>query len=333
MRRVAQVSAAEQKVVAAVLPAMGTFLTQARAAVLHLPAPTTRAASAATTAAGLPAAGLIAAGGEPPPDLSLWPDDRIWLSLVESRVVPVIGNVFGTAFAEYAIRAQIADEPYRLAYLAEVPDRLSPRLWPRGVFEEVRYELLEGTAAGETVDQLRARVGRVLNLDAPTRAIRADIGDVERELAQPDLPAPEAGRLRARRRDLYDAARDSEGVWRERATRIARTESMGALNGGSYQGTVAYSQAAGVAMWKQWWATADPRTRPDHQQAHGQVQPLDNPFLVGGWEMQHPHAAGAPASEVVNCRCTCLFLTEEEAVREQAERPDAQTAAAAPGRA
>jgi hypothetical protein len=309
MRKVAQVAAAEQDVYTAVTSAMRTFLTQARAAVLHLPAP----------------AGLVAVAAGPPPDLSLWPDDPVWLSLVESRVAPVVGNVFGDAFAEYAARALIADEPYRLAYLEEVSDRLSPRLWPRDAFEEVRYELLEGTAAGETGDQLRGRVARVLDLDAPTREVRGEIAEVEDELAEPDLPAPEERRLRARRRDLYDTAHDSQGVWRERASRIARTESMGALNGGSYQGTAAYSKAAGVAMWKQWWATADPRTRPDHQQAHGQVQPLDTPFLVGGWEMQHPHAAGAPASEVVNCRCTCLFLTEEEAARERAERPDAQT--------
>jgi hypothetical protein len=317
MRREAAVADAYHQVYPAVVDAMTEFLAKARAAVLHQQGST----------------GITAdAGAGPPPDLSMWPDDTVWLSLVDHRVAPVVSRVFGDNFRDLAARADIADEPYRIAYLESVSDRLSPRLWPRGVFEEVRYELLEGVADGETITQLRDRVAATLAIDAPTRQVRARINELTRLIDNPqahDLDPTDVAEFRAERRDLYEAARESEGIWREKARRIARTETMGALNGGTFQGAVAYSQAAGETMHKQWWATSDSRVRPDHWAAHGQTRPLDQPFDVGGWPMQHPGEAGAPAGEVVNCRCTLLILTPEEAAAQADLFPEANAVSAA----
>ena len=64
-----------------------------------------------------------------------------------------------------------------------------------------------------------------------------------------------------------------------------------------------------------WLATEDQRTRPDHVEADGQEQPWGTPFRLGPGGavlMMHPHAAGAPANQVVNCRCTELMEIKNE---------------------
>lgn len=48
-------------------------------------------------------------------------------------------------------------------------------------------------------------------------------------------------------------------------------------------------------------STSDPRTRPSHQGANGQVRPLGSAFDVGGTPMLMPGDPSAPAREV--CRC------------------------------
>lgn len=88
-----------------------------------------------------------------------------------------------------------------------------------------------------------------------------------------------------------------------RAARIARTEIGAAVNGGS----LAAATMLGIAPYKQWVATFDGRTRPDHAHVSGQVVPLRSNFLVGGYSMQHPGDQNAPPSETVHCRCTLVF--------------------------
>lgn len=91
-------------------------------------------------------------------------------------------------------------------------------------------------------------------------------------------------------------------VTKARATAIARTEVIGASNAGAF----AEARAMGLTS-KTWLNTDDPRTRPTHVRAGEQVQPLDEPFIVGGARLMFPHDPSGPASEVVNCRCTVLF--------------------------
>jgi len=103
------------------------------------------------------------------------------------------------------------------------------------------------------------------------------------------------------------------GHYEWQARRIARTETMGAVNSGTWNGASAYSDITGERMYKQWYATKDTRTRPDHVEAHKQVVPIETDFVVGGYMMAHPGAEGGPAREVCNCRCTILVLDESEA--------------------
>lgn len=89
-----------------------------------------------------------------------------------------------------------------------------------------------------------------------------------------------------------------EGRIRSSAETIARTEVIGASNGGALRSY----QASGVVEKKAWLAALDDRTRETHKEAHGQTVGLDEDFKVGGAVGPAPGQMGK-ADEDVNCRC------------------------------
>lgn len=96
---------------------------------------------------------------------------------------------------------------------------------------------------------------------------------------------------------------------RDSAIRAARTAVTGAQNAGrqdSYDAAV----KMGIEMEKQWLATLDARTRPDHAAADGQKVDEDKPFTVGGYKLMFPgdRSYGAPGHELYNCRCTMMAI-------------------------
>jgi hypothetical protein len=86
-----------------------------------------------------------------------------------------------------------------------------------------------------------------------------------------------------------------------RATTIARTETVGSLN----EGAMLKAKQGGVFRSKQWVSQRDGRVRDTHRaaEAAGWI-PIDQPYSNG---LDYPHAPGAPAAEVVNCRCSQMF--------------------------
>lgn len=96
-----------------------------------------------------------------------------------------------------------------------------------------------------------------------------------------------------------------------RATMIARTESSSASN----TAQMAYAKALpqGIVAGKSWLAVDDPRTRPTHRAADGQMRPLDVPFFVGGVNMDRPGDPTAPPSETISCRCTTILVPMSQA--------------------
>jgi hypothetical protein len=86
-----------------------------------------------------------------------------------------------------------------------------------------------------------------------------------------------------------------------RATTIARTETVGALN----EGAMLKARQGGVFRSKQWVSQRDGRVRSSHRAAEsaGWI-PIEQAYSNG---LQYPHAPGAPADEVVNCRCSQMF--------------------------
>lgn len=117
--------------------------------------------------------------------------------------------------------------------------------------------------------------------------------------------------------DVYlrdDALTDEERQWfvnrspRYRVEMIARTESMKSSAFASSELFRAYG-----ASRQEWIATNDMRTRPTHAAAHGQIVTIGQPFQVGGSLMLHPldGSLGAPAGEIVNCRCVTVPVIDE----------------------
>lgn len=102
--------------------------------------------------------------------------------------------------------------------------------------------------------------------------------------------------------------------WQNRATVIARTETLGALNAGRLDAMRAEAEEFGEALDKIWLATEDSRTRPTHAAADLQRVPLDAPFVVGGFSLQFPGDPSGPAQEVIQCRCTMLSAAPGEEI-------------------
>lgn len=335
MLRVAQIRKGETEVGRAVLKAMAVYLDEAHHAVLG-----------GTT--------VRADAEDHPPDLDAWPGRPLWMRLVAEFVMPVIRALFLLAFDEQTpepnrpARHPEPDDPegpeqplaeddepgieedreipgarividsrhYQRAYLDKVNDRLA--IWPDGAFERVRTELQAGLALGQDQRGLRDRVGRALRIDAPSRALAADIDRLTRTIEDPDTPPQIVREARARRSALYRRKDRADQLWWPSAARIARTEAVTALNGGSYAGAAANQERDGVQRWMQWWSTTDDRVRPSHWAAHMQVVRLGEKFSVGGHLLDHPGDPTAPADEVINCRCSTLVLhTEEEAERQR----------------
>ena len=77
---------------------------------------------------------------------------------------------------------------------------------------------------------------------------------------------------------------------------IARTESTGAVNGGSE----AYYKEAGV-MKKEWLTARDEHVRETHKAIEGEEVPTNADFSNG---LAYPGDMKGAADEIVNCRCT-----------------------------
>lgn len=104
--------------------------------------------------------------------------------------------------------------------------------------------------------------------------------------------------------------------WKNRARTVARTEVVGAYNGGLHDAFAMIVENDPDTPWvKRWLATEDQRTRPDHREADGQTVPFHMPFSLGPdglVKMMHPHDPDGPANQVINCRCVELLEIENE---------------------
>ncbi|WP_159728368.1 phage minor head protein [Methylosinus sp. Ce-a6] len=107
-------------------------------------------------------------------------------------------------------------------------------------------------------------------------------------------------------RVLARRMRDETGgeIGQRRALVIARTETHTA----SQVGSEAAANATGLALDKEWGATEDARTRPDHHDADGQTVDKDADFVVGGERCKFPGDASLSAKQRANCRCVTLWV-------------------------
>jgi hypothetical protein len=96
---------------------------------------------------------------------------------------------------------------------------------------------------------------------------------------------------------------------RNRGETIARTELLGSTNAAQEQGLnqlVESGKLAAQNVVAKWDASEDSATRDSHRFMDGQVRQHGTPFISGnGYELLYPgdRSHGAPAEEIINCRC------------------------------
>lgn len=111
-----------------------------------------------------------------------------------------------------------------------------------------------------------------------------------------------------------------------RARMIARTELVGAINGGSLAATQLVSATTGSPYSKQ-WRTAPGAPNPRHELYEGldgQTVGLDEAFDVGGESLQYPGDPDGAPEEVINCRCAMTYVDAPPtaaAVRQSIDAP------------
>lgn len=93
-----------------------------------------------------------------------------------------------------------------------------------------------------------------------------------------------------------------------RADTIARTETHAAATFAAQMTVQDMAAEVGVTTVKTWAPVIDERTRPDHAAMEGQPAiGMSESFNVGGVMMDRPGDPSAPAEQVINCRCVCLY--------------------------
>ena len=108
---------------------------------------------------------------------------------------------------------------------------------------------------------------------------------------------------------IPNAAKSLRDKWtdvtRYRSEVIARTEIISASNGGSLIG----AEATGLPLEKIWLSARDKRTRDDHISADGQRRKLNEYFILrDGSRLKTPGDPSAPAHQVIQCRCTQIYM-------------------------
>lgn len=105
-------------------------------------------------------------------------------------------------------------------------------------------------------------------------------------------------------------ARYADRLLAYRGEVIARTESLAAFQTAQWDGIwqmIDSGQVQERQVSKIWRSAGDGRVRDSHVTMNGQEQPLMMPFRspLTGALMQHPHdrSLGAPAAEIIQCRC------------------------------
>jgi hypothetical protein len=107
---------------------------------------------------------------------------------------------------------------------------------------------------------------------------------------------------------------------RNRAEMIARTETGKAIHAGTYVG----ADKSPFEKQKEWISALDARVRrnptndprkADHMRLDGMIVNFDEKFIdsTNNVSMLHPHDPSAPASEVINCRCTFNTVNKRDA--------------------
>jgi HK97 family phage portal protein len=246
---------------------------------------------------------------------------------IEARIQAIVSDIMQEQADE--IVAAIAKQTAKGVYgskKALTPDDIDA-LWDgdywQSVFEERLMDQVQAAAEAGGTDafrQLKVRTG--FNLDTPdgnrfvlgrTQRFAEEVNDTTwNQLREGIATAIDEGRTIA---EIEEIVQQTMGDRiRSSAETIARTETIGALNGGALLG----AKQSGVDAKKTWIAALDQRTRETHDEAHVTYNanpiPLDADFEVGEGAGQAPGQIGLP-EEDINCRCAIGWAFDDDEQR------------------
>jgi uncharacterized protein with gpF-like domain len=96
--------------------------------------------------------------------------------------------------------------------------------------------------------------------------------------------------------------------WENRAKVIAQTETNRHFNGSALAHGLLREQMGDASLTKKWDTMMDGKERLAHHEANDNVQPLKQPFIVGGEELLFPGDPAGRPSNIINCRCGIQIL-------------------------
>lgn len=216
--------------------------------------------------------------------------------------------------AEKAITKGAADNPFDLAkWIRLFRLRLSPQIRltlaeaGRDAMNDLNIGVSFDVSEPRVLDYMRDRENKIKGV------VEKTFDDLKRDISEGIDQGESIDKIAARVQERMGPIADS------RATMIARTEVIGASNGGK----VLAWQQSGVVTGKRWLASTshmganDPNpVRDSHVEAHGQEVAIDKNFSVGDGAGPAPgqiygsDGEGLPG-EVCNCRCTMLAVTDQ----------------------
>jgi len=168
------------------------------------------------------------------------------------------------------------------------PDRLQKRIdLANDLYDVIMvyYVLLEGNESQELIEN------QLANELYSTIAKYGEIDDYTSEMVDLYTKNIVKANLTHKSSEYY--------VSDERAVEVAQDVGQSFLNYFEYQDAVANNKT------KTWHTQNDGDVRPTHATENGKQIPIDETFKVGGYLMRFPKDTyyGAPAEEIVNCRC------------------------------
>jgi hypothetical protein len=235
-----------------------------------------------------------------------------------------VARVLGMDATTRTVRDQIAAVEQRLSNTALSAEQRA-RLFARRVGLQAELFRVQAARARSKAYTALAQVtpddaAHLRDLARQAARSAGDEARVRRELRQVDdqlyrnsaLSTSDERDLRRERNNLYRQAETDEATWRNSARRIARTTSTDVLNEATLQRGITSQEQSGDQLIKVWLSSRDERVRPTHVAAHGQTQPLHEPFTVGASRLQRPGDPNGAPGEVIQCRCSISVLTREE---------------------
>ena len=210
--------------------------------------------------------------------------------------------------AEKALTKGAADSPFDLAkWIRLFKLRLSPQIRltlaeaGRDAMNDLNIGVSFDVSEPQVLNYMRDRENKIKGV------VEKTFDDLKRDISEGIDAGESIDKIAARVQERMGPIADG------RATMIARTEVIGASNGGK---VLAWKQS-GVVTGKRWLASTshmgadDPNpVRESHVEAHGQEVKIDEDFSVGNGEGKAPGQIGLP-EEDINCRCTMLAVTDQ----------------------